>query len=300
MEVKESNSQDQNSDWRSTTIWAFLVAFGLVSLFGFGATVVYAWCSPTSVFWGFWEYGCKDAGFGSGSFGDAFGAVTSAFTGLAFIGLLLAIYIQRLELSALRDDRDTGREALSNQTKVNKEILALQHQQVLEDRLFKLLDRCEKTIEKRQKENANEPLTTAEKLVAIVDTVHSTIAQKHEAKQLALIFCQHFDGLINYAERNPGEDFIYLPNDVTVQLAELIETTNQIEQGKLMGLCEASLPPAFDPLIHLISIRCDLLQIQMRTDLPVLSRRVGPYFQRMDRNMKQKIADIRREFRDLS
>lgn len=41
---------------------------------------------------------------GTGQFGDSFGFVTSIFTGLAFLGLLISVRLQRKELAELKKE----------------------------------------------------------------------------------------------------------------------------------------------------------------------------------------------------
>ncbi len=53
--------------------------------------------------------------FGSGTFGDAFGAANAAFTGLALMGLVLSIILQRRELSIVKDERRSTQQALQLQ-----------------------------------------------------------------------------------------------------------------------------------------------------------------------------------------
>lgn len=57
--------------------------------------------------------------FGTGQFGDAFGAANALFTGFAFVGLMYAVYLQRTELSVMREERDDTRELLDEQRKLN-------------------------------------------------------------------------------------------------------------------------------------------------------------------------------------
>lgn len=76
-----------------------------------------------------WGGGAEAVSFGT--FGDSFGALTSLFTGLAFVGLIitlrqqkLQIEMQREDLKLQRDEMKAAREELSGQ----KEQMALQNQ----------------------------------------------------------------------------------------------------------------------------------------------------------------------------
>lgn len=74
-----------------------------------------------------------------GSFGDMFGAVGALFSGLAFVGLIVTIYVQLEQLDLHSDQLREAREELKRQ----KEELAAQHEtlrkQRFEDTFFQLL-----------------------------------------------------------------------------------------------------------------------------------------------------------------
>ena len=56
-----------------------------------------------------------------GQFGDSFGAVNALFSGLAFAGLISALYLQRTELQLQRDELRLTRDELSAQSAAQKE-----------------------------------------------------------------------------------------------------------------------------------------------------------------------------------
>ena len=56
-----------------------------------------------------------------GQFGDSFGAVNALFSGLAFAGLIYALYLQRTELQLQRDELRLTREELSAQSVAQRE-----------------------------------------------------------------------------------------------------------------------------------------------------------------------------------
>lgn len=101
--------------------WMYISGFLVLwSLIGFGA----------GIFVG--NFGWAQKPLGSGEFGDSFGWVTSYFTGLAFVLLAVSVMLQRLELKAVRQERDDA----------NKTNLALQKEaeiKRLEDAFFSLL-----------------------------------------------------------------------------------------------------------------------------------------------------------------
>lgn len=122
---------------RWTENWSYTVfQTGLTILGGFGAVfLVYTFYKAVNV-------GPRITGIGSGAFGDAFGAATSVFTALAFLGLLLTSRIQRKELKTAQDSFNE----LQIQT---KQVLKTQRIQTLEDRFFKLHE----VIENRHRQN---------------------------------------------------------------------------------------------------------------------------------------------------
>lgn len=74
-----------------------------------------------------------------GSFGDKFGAVNALFTGLAFAGVIITIYLQSKELKLQREELEQTREELRGQ----KEALQLQNEtltiQQFENKFFQLI-----------------------------------------------------------------------------------------------------------------------------------------------------------------
>ena len=54
-----------------------------------------------------------------GTFGDTFGAANALFSGVALMMLVYAVLLQRDELEIIKQDRDTTRELLSGQERIN-------------------------------------------------------------------------------------------------------------------------------------------------------------------------------------
>ncbi|KIC30063.1 hypothetical protein [Leisingera sp. ANG-M6] len=79
-------------------------------------------------------------GLGSGVFGDAFGFATSIFTGAAFLGLLITMRMQRIELSDIRDERRTAQATLSSQIEQANEARDELFKRSLEDRAFRMIE----------------------------------------------------------------------------------------------------------------------------------------------------------------
>lgn len=75
----------------------------------------------------------------AGEFGDMFGAVNAAFSGLAFLGVIVAILLQKRELSLQRKELEQTREELAGQ----REQLRLQNatfrQQAFETAFFSMI-----------------------------------------------------------------------------------------------------------------------------------------------------------------
>lgn len=107
-----------------------------------GALVVGAWLASPFV-----VKGIAGESGQAGTFGDSFGALTSLFTGLAFVGLIVTlrqqkaqIAMQREDLKLQRDEMEAARAELSGQ----KEQMELQNQslkqQMFEQTFFNLLN----------------------------------------------------------------------------------------------------------------------------------------------------------------
>lgn len=91
--------------------------------------------------------GVLDAdGMRAGEFGDMFGAVNSLFSGLAFAGIILAIFLQQQELKLQRKELKQTRAELRGQ----KEQLAAQvvhlEQKAFDDRFFQLMMLQQETV----------------------------------------------------------------------------------------------------------------------------------------------------------
>lgn len=72
-------------------------------------------------------------GFGSGAFGDSFGWITSAFTGMAFLLLAISVVLQRMELDEVKRDRKDAQNT-------NDELRREAEQKRIEDAFFQLLN----------------------------------------------------------------------------------------------------------------------------------------------------------------
>ena len=62
-----------------------------------------------------------------GQFGDMFGAVNALFSSLALIGVIVAILIQRKELTLQREELALTRKELSRSAKAQEQSLSLIH-----------------------------------------------------------------------------------------------------------------------------------------------------------------------------
>ena len=94
----------------------------------------------------FLVYHCLPVWSERGAFGDMFGAVNALFSGLAFAGILIALYMQKHELELQRKELSATREELKGQ----KEQLEIQNKtsekQRFENTFFQLLDVHHKII----------------------------------------------------------------------------------------------------------------------------------------------------------
>ena len=64
-----------------------------------------------------------------GTFGDMFGAINALFSGFAFAGVIIALFMQKTELSLQREELRLTREELAKSTVAQEEsVFALNHQ----------------------------------------------------------------------------------------------------------------------------------------------------------------------------
>ncbi len=90
---------------------------------------------------GFGPYACSD---NSGRFGDTFGAVNALFSGLAFVGVIYAIVLQRKELALQRKELNANTQAQKGQEKQLKRQSDYLAEQAFVSNYFRLLDNCDK------------------------------------------------------------------------------------------------------------------------------------------------------------
>ena len=81
-----------------------------------------------------------------GAFGDMFGAVNALFSGLAFAGILIALYMQKHELELQREELSATREELKGQKKQLEIQNKTSEKQRFENTFFQLLDVHHKII----------------------------------------------------------------------------------------------------------------------------------------------------------
>ena len=76
----------------------------------------------------------------AGQFGDQFGALNTLFTGFAFIGLIVALFMQMKELGLQRDEIRQSRDELRGQKSALLDQAATLRQKQDEDRFFAMLN----------------------------------------------------------------------------------------------------------------------------------------------------------------
>ena len=64
---------------------------------------------------------------GAGTYGDMFGAINALFSGLAFAGVIVAIFLQRKELELQREELTATREELAKTARANREQAEIQN-----------------------------------------------------------------------------------------------------------------------------------------------------------------------------
>ncbi len=89
--------------------------------------------------------------FGTGAFGDAFGAVNALFTGMALVALAISIILQRRELSIVRGERRNTQKALQLQIEINKKLEADLDKRRLEGSFFQFYKMLKDEVSKIEK-----------------------------------------------------------------------------------------------------------------------------------------------------
>jgi hypothetical protein len=90
--------------------WSAGGAVGILLLWG-GSAALLLYCFPESE--------------AHGTFGDMFGAVNALFSGLAFLGVIVAIILQRQELELQREELRASREAQQELARSQREQLSI-------------------------------------------------------------------------------------------------------------------------------------------------------------------------------
>ena len=93
-----------------------------------------------SLWIGNWIYGIGLGPAERGSFGDMFGAVNALFSGLAFVGVIYAVILQRHELEIARQDIKFTKSILDEQQRQLMEQNKAAKKQVLETTFFNCSD----------------------------------------------------------------------------------------------------------------------------------------------------------------
>lgn len=129
-----------NKDSKNNESNAWLIIGGI-----FAFLVICAWIANIFLLPSF----IKDASV-RGSFGDSFGAINALFSGLAFVGVIVAILLQKEELEAQRNELEETRKEFQEQNKTLK-------QQRFENTFFSMLslhnDIVNSLIVKKHREN---------------------------------------------------------------------------------------------------------------------------------------------------
>lgn len=219
---------------------------------------------------------CDAGGFGSGPFGDAFGFVTSLFTGLAFAGLVITMIMQRAELHEVQEERKETQKQTKDLQETNERLVALQATATVEDRFFRLLDRAsaEKTdLEAEASSPLNHTIVTACDLKLHVKLLNGA---EHPDRDLAHWFCGYFDYAFPFENGSeqpfspPREKQALRANINYSLLPEMSAIANLLARYELhefAPLAHLGLLREYDCLLHLASIRSRLYEIKPRDDL---------------------------------
>lgn len=105
--------------------WFWALAAGIVLLWALGPQVVRLWM-------GWMEAGGGDAAAaaaGAGTFGDQFGAINTLFSGLAFLGVLVSLWIQGREFRHQLEEMRVNAQEMQTQSKIYDEQLKMLRRQ---------------------------------------------------------------------------------------------------------------------------------------------------------------------------
>lgn len=229
-----SDPETTNSDREDRSYGA--LQFVLIVLCGLGIMLLVTTAYKAS------HLSANDNGFGSGTFGDAFGAATSLFTALAFIGLLLTSHMQRRELGVAKNDQRMTKRILDKQEESLRN-------QILEDRLFKIFDRLDAFSPQQRAENDRAFQLISSTLTMFIKSMDFSIMtpQKIRAEIGGLL-----EGEIVHSLR-----VSHLNSNIQMLLHELVLADQTIRSGKLhafSNLLISRVPEHVSFLVHISSI----------------------------------------------
>ncbi len=120
---KEDTAKQKESSAKRPSLWFVAVAF---------VFVIALWLLN-------WFYGSSLPDTERGIFGDTFGAVNALFSGLAFVGVIYAILMQRYEIALTKEDAATTKKILDEQSGHLEKQLLNERRRSFEDTFFKML-----------------------------------------------------------------------------------------------------------------------------------------------------------------
>ena len=133
-----SQDETERSKWLVPSIVSFLVLVFVVGIWLLA-------CNLT--LWLSWVDYPQTAVEYAGTFGDSFGAVNALFSGLAFAGVIIAIFLQSRELYWQRIEVRGSTKALEAQEKQLTKQVELMDRNAFENRLFQMLSSLSQLID---------------------------------------------------------------------------------------------------------------------------------------------------------
>lgn len=170
----------------------------------------------------------------SGTFGDTFGAVNAIFSGLAFLGIIYTILLQRSELVLQRNELELTRNELEGQKKEfekQNETLSLQHEtlihQQFENTFFNLLsmfNELRNNMEYRQNHTSTIKgipyfIMSKSFLKNAYDSIHRDIEQnKHHTDRLQKKYNIYDVNTLSDIDVMPRAAYVYMSNQEHINL----------------------------------------------------------------------------------
>ncbi|MFY0623867.1 MAG: hypothetical protein JXQ89_19455 [Pelagimonas sp.] len=191
---------------------------------------------------------------GTGVFGDAFGFATSMFTGLAFVGLVITMRLQRQELASTNH-------ALSIQRETNSELLKLARIQRLEDRFYKLLEIV------REKSNQIEKQFAEKDGPSRVTKAFVALSKVDTAADLDKFLWLDVEADLNDMLNESGFPELVAAVQTAVEMASFGGNDLQNQKGQMLDLLSTAYPNRVAAIFGLGLVRSEILRRKLDREL---------------------------------